>query len=513
MTDTTRLIVNTLAQNVRSLLNIVLSLYATRIVMDSLGQSDYGIYMLVAGIVSLLSYLVNALVTTTQRHLSYSYGRKDSMAARSIFANSLLLHCLGAAVLCCIALMFTNPVFNHGWLNIPADKVGETKIVYVFVVSSVFFTFITAPFRALLIAHENIVYISIVDVLDGVLKLALVFTLYLTPVYRLPLYAAIVSFIMLVNLVLLAGYSKLHYEECILMPRLEYYKKEVMSKIVGFATWTLYGTFCIFVRTQGVAVVLNRIFGTLINAAYGVATQVFGSIQFLSEALLNAIRPQIFKAEGNSDRKQMLFLSECASKYCFFLLALFSVPLMVEMPSILSVWLGDVPEYAALFCRTFIIASLIDQLSIGLGVANSAIGRIRNYTLLVFSIKAATVIAIWALLHTGHSIVSAMAAYVAIELIASIVRVPFLAKTAGLNVLAYIRNVYLKALVPMIAMTATSMACLHITDHPLRFFLTFSISIPVGCAAIWLFGTVREERAYVMESIHSKLKKRNDENK
>jgi len=173
MNSNTRLIVNTLAQNIRTIINIVLSLYSTRIAMQALGMSDYGIYMLVAGIVSLLSYLSNTLIVTTQRFLSYSAGAGQKAEMRKVFANSYLIHWLMGFSLSLLFAALTSLLFNGHLLNIPPDKMGEAKMVYLFVIVSVLFTFITAPFRALLISHENIVYISIVDVLDGMLKLGL----------------------------------------------------------------------------------------------------------------------------------------------------------------------------------------------------------------------------------------------------------------------------------------------------------------------------------------------------
>ena len=258
MNPSTRLVVNTIAQNVRTIINVVLSLYSTRIVMQALGVSDYGIYMLVAGIVTLLPYLVNALITTTQRHLSFAFGQGDTTEVKLIFANSYLLHWLFGGLLSLLAISLVSLIFNHGFLNIEAEKLLESKYVYLLVLTAVFFTFITAPFRSLLIAHENIVYISIVDVLDGILKLSLVFCLFLVEDYRLPLYALIMAFIQFFNLLMLSIYSKLHYKECILVPSIRLFKKEVTKKIIGFATWTLYGTLCIYFRNQGLAVVLNR---------------------------------------------------------------------------------------------------------------------------------------------------------------------------------------------------------------------------------------------------------------
>ena len=179
-----------------------------------------------------------------------------------------------------------------GWLfdsifNIPLGKTEESIVVYYLVIATVVITFISSPFRALLISHENIVYISTVDVLDGILKLALVFSLFLVDSWRLPLYALILASVMLFNLAMLAGYSLLHYEESCIVPNPKEWDKAVCRKLIGFAIWTVYGMACTYLRAQGIAVIINRVLGTLGNAAFGIALQVHGSIQFLSAAVPN----------------------------------------------------------------------------------------------------------------------------------------------------------------------------------------------------------------------------------
>lgn len=505
MNSNTRLIVNTLAQNIRTIINIVLSLYSTRIVMQALGQSDYGIYMLVAGIVSLLSYLSNTLVITTQRYLSFTQGKGDREELRYIFANSYLLHwILGIALaVCCLGL--TEWIFNGLGLNIPSDRLEEAKIVYLLVITSVFFTFIASPFRALLIAHENIVYISLVDLLDGILKLGLVFTLFLVENWRLSLYATIITGVMLFNLIALAAYGKLHYNECVIIPRISLWRDDIQRKIIGFATWTLYGMIAIYVRNQGLAVALNKFIGTLANAAYGIANQVFGSIQFLSQAILNAIAPQIMGEEGAGNRARAIHLSFLASKYCFLIFSMVCIPLVFEMPSILRIWLGDVPEHAVLFTDMMLIASLCDQITIGFGKLNQAIGKIRNYTLITFSIKVLTLpFIIWCLRSTW-GIHGAAGCFILFELGSAIIRLPILMTSAGVNATAYAKEVLLRILLPTlgIILTCWSIGQL-IPESNFRFLLTGFLSVIIGVLCTYLFAMTQTERQGICRLIMHK---------
>lgn len=508
MNSNIRIIINTIAQNVRALLNIFLSLYSSRVAMDALGHSDYGLYMLIAGVVSLLTYLVNALVVTTQRHLSYCYGEGDSQRAARYFSNSYLLHIVIGSVLVLLAVSLTTFIFDHHWLNVDPDRWTDAKYVYLLVVVSVFLTFVTSPFRALLVAHENIVYISVVDVLDGILKLGLVFLLYYIEEGRVVVYSAIMTFIILFHFLMLYIYSLAKYQECSAVPVLKSLDRAMMKQLAGFSSWTLYGMGCVYLRVQGLSVLLNRVFGTVINAAFGVGTQVFSSVQNFSQAILNAMSPQIVQAEGRQDRTRMFYLSACASRYSFLLLSMIVVPLSFEMESILTFWLGDVPAYAVLFCRVFLWASLLDQLTIGLNVAIQAIGRLGAYSLVVYTLKVLTLPAIWIGLRKGYSMEAAMSLYVLFELASALVRFPFLKRIAGLDILAYLQRVFVRVVLPVVLMFVVCwLFTCCVPDSAFRFLLTAGCSLFVGVLGTWIGALDTNERQFVLTQIAKYIKK------
>ena len=196
MNSSQRVIVNTVAQYVRTVVNILLSLYTVRIILDTLGVVDYGIYSLVAGVTAMLAFMTNALVTTTQRYMSYYQGKGDVRKMKEVFSNSEFLHLFIGAILV-LVLLFLTPVLFKGFLNVPQERIDASKLLYVIIVVILFVTFCTAPFRALLISHENILYISIVDIADGVLKLALVLLLPIINFDHLIVYGLILLFVQL----------------------------------------------------------------------------------------------------------------------------------------------------------------------------------------------------------------------------------------------------------------------------------------------------------------------------
>jgi Na+-driven multidrug efflux pump len=508
MKDNTRLVVNTLAHNVRTLINIILSLYSTRLVLQALGKQDYGLYMLVAGVVSLLSYLTSALVATTQRHLSYSNGQGNVEASKKVFANSYMLHLLVGISLAVICITLIPALFDTHFLNIEDTKIAIAKVLFLFVVVSVSFSMLASPFRALLISHENIVYISIIDVLDGILKLSLVFLLFLFADNRLVLYSVIIASVMLFNLLALAGYSHYKYAECCLVPHIRMWDAEIQKKLLSFAVWTLYSTLCVFGRMQGVAIVLNRAFGTIINAAYGISGQVLGSVAFLSQAIMNAVSPQIVKAAGAGDRKRMFFLSFMASKYSVFLLSIVVIPLVFEMPGILRIWLKDVPDHAVLFCNIMLITTLCDQITSGLNVANQALGKIRNYSLLIYTVKLLTVPAVWLGLKMGYSLDTIMLAFILFELLSAFLRIPFLVRTANMDVCIYARLVLARIILPVACMIISCYGMVQFCpDFIFRFLLTLAVNIFVSLLSIWLFGIGVTEKEYVRKAFGALRKK------
>lgn len=498
-----RIVVNTLAQHTRAIINICLSLYSTRLVLQALGQNDYGIYSLVAGVVAMLSFLTGAMVVTTQRQLSFYYSKGDENNLKAMFSNSLLLHFILASSIA-IALAALTPLIFDGFLEIEPARIATAKKVYYMAVLALVITFITAPYKALFIAHEEIVYVSAVDVIDGILKLAFALCLSFITYDRLMAYAIAIAGIMAFNYLALALWAKGHFTECVLLPKFKLIRRQHFKELTNFATWTVYGIGCIMARTQGVAIILNKFFGTIVNSAYGIALQIFNSILFIAQAVVNAMSPQIVKAEGADDRQRMLRLSELASKYAFLLLSTVTIPLAFEMPSVLSTWLGDVPPDAVTLCRFIIITALCDQITIGLGIANQAIGRIRNYTVTVNTIKVLTLPAFWLCLFLGCSIRQAMWTYLGFEVLCAIIRLPFLKYTAGLSIRHFINHVFARVAIPVTVITIVCYLIVTYIHIPFRFLLTIIIAIVAAGVTIWYFAFEDIERQTALQMIKRK---------
>lgn len=505
MHPTKRIIVNTLVQYLKSVFTIGLSFYTTRLILDALKVDDFGIYSVVGGVVTMLGFIANAMVITTQRYISFYFGRGDAQYVKKLFTNSLLLHIIIGSVLAIILLLLTKVVM--GMLTIPEERFDTAQKVYFITTALLFITIIIAPFKALFIAREHITYIALVEIVDAVVKLLCVIALTNASADKLLLYALIMAAIQLLNLMAYAGYSRWKFPEC----RLLIYRHDIdgktMKSIFNFAGWSTFGMGSIAARNQGVAVILNHFFGTAINAAYGLAFQIYNSMAFVSSSILNAMNPQIMKAEGGGDHQKMLRLAGQESKFSVALMAIVSIPILIELPAILDVWIkNEVPPYTAMFCTYIIVSFMIDQATIGLHAVNQAMGHIRTYSLLTFTPKLLSVILVWLLLHLGFPVDSSMWVFITIETLVSIVRLPYLKHTAGLSIPYYLRHTILP-LVPLFAASIVSSYGIVMLFHlEYRFILTIIVSMLVTSLIAWRYTLSNEERRFFTESVMKRLR-------
>jgi len=360
----------------------------------------------------------------------------------------------------------------------------------------VFLTFVTSPYRSLLISHENIVFISIIEICDAALKALIAVSLLHISYDRLFAYGLLLVAINLFNFILFAGYCYMKYEECVAKPW-QYYQKSYIGELVSFAGWNLYGTGCTIGRTQGLSIVFNKFIGPTINAAYGISLQASSCSNFLSAALTNATRPQITKAEGSGDREKALWLTVITTKFSFFLTSMVAVPLLFEIRPILAAWLGQVPEYSVLLCYMVLLGTLVDSTTLGLEYIIQAIGDIKTYVIVKNTPKLLTVPLAIVLLLMGFPIMSVAVSYVTIEALCAFVRIYLLHKKTGFAFRDYIDGVLKRAAIPTLVCVVCCLACTNMLNFDYRFVLTFCMAFSLHAISIYLFGIGTSEKAVI----------------
>ncbi|MEH6307398.1 oligosaccharide flippase family protein [Olivibacter sp. CPCC 100613] len=491
-----RVALNTSILYLRMLVTTGITLYTTRVVLNVLGSTDYGLFNLVAGIVLMLSFLNTTMASSTQRFLSFYQGADDLPMQKRVFSNSMLLHII-IAVIIVVALEITGLFLFNGTLNIPVARLEATRFVYHFMAATVFFNVVVVPFNGALIAHENMVWVAIVNVIETLLKLGIALLLTVLPYDRLMVYGALTALVSVVSFLLYAVYCLRKYADCSLNGITAQADKPLLKELSTFAGWNLFGTLCGLGRTQGLAVLLNIFLGAVINAAYGIANQVAAQLNFFSATLLRALNPQIMKSEGANDRARMLRLAMMASKFGFFLLAIIAIPACFEMEAILNLWLKNVPPHTVVFCQLVLIATLINQLTIGLQSAVQAIGDIKYYQIVVGTTLLLNLPIAYILLSLHYPVYSVIISYAIIEFLACVLRMFFLKYLGGLSIGNYLSRVVYREIIPVtIALITGGLATKYI-HYQHRFLLSIPLTCLVFGLSIYCFGLCADEKILI----------------
>lgn len=503
--DSQRIVANTGILFTRLVLTIVISLFSTRIVLQALGNSDFGIFSLISGLILMLAFLNAALGSSTQRFLSYHHGIGDGKLLKRVFTNSLFLHIVIGFFIVVFIQLVGIFLFN-GFLNIAPARIRAAKLIYQCTALAFFFNIVSVPFTGALTAHENQLWSAIVNLLESFAKLAIAYYLFHTHGDKLIVYGLLMACIMIMKCVLFGGYCFKNYEECTVQGLFQI-DKPLIKELTSFAGWNLFGIVCSMGRFQGLAVVLNRFFGTVANAAYGISNQIGTQLNYMSESLLVAVNPQIMRAEGNGDRRKMLRLATLASKYGMLIMAGFSIPILFEISSILHLWLKEVPPNTVVFCSLTILAIVINQETVGLQSAVQAIGRIKVYQIVIGILMMLNLPVAYLLLHLGFAPYWAILIFVIIEALACVFRLFFLRSLANMSILEYSRKVFLRQIIPVLVSVSICWLITHLLDFQWRWVLTIAASGLFFCLSIYLFGMEKQEKHMLMELVANVRKK------
>ncbi len=357
-------------------ITMFISLYTTRLILNSLGASDFGIFNIVGGAIAMLGFLNAAMAGATQRFMSYCEGEGDKEKQKSIFNISLVLHFF-IALLLGIVLWIAGYFFFNGILNIPADRIFAAKVIYGSLIVSTLFTVMTVPYDAVMNAHENMKYYAVVGIIESILKLAVAFAVVYTSSDKLIVYGLLMACIPLITMAIMRVYCHKHYVECVFAPK-QYWHKGLMREMTGFAGWNFLGSAAGLVGNYGNGIILNHFFGVILNAALGIVNQVNGQLLILTNNMMKALTPVIVKKEGAHNRKEMLRWSFIGCRFSYLLLVWIAIPICIETNYILELWLKSVPEWTALFLRFQIVRTLLELTTLSLSTSLSATGNIKK---------------------------------------------------------------------------------------------------------------------------------------
>lgn len=373
-------IANTGILYLKMIITILVTLLSTRWILQALGAESYGLYMLIGGVASLFSFLNSALSSATQRFLSFEIGKGNIVTISEVFYNSFIIH-LACAFLVVVLFIVGGWLLIDDVLNIEEHQVSDARFVLLTMSISTFWVILSVPYQAVMNAHENMVVISLIDVLQSFLKLFLAWYLLSYEGNSLRVYSFLIMAISILALIISLIYCSHRYREV----RFSWHKITDFSYIkqLGcYLSWLIFGFICSLGRIQGLPLILNIFWGTVVNAAYGIANQVNSQLCFFSNSMLKAIRPQIVQSEGQGNRERMIRLSFTACKFAVILLSCLVIPFFFNVSYIMQLWLNNVPNYTVDFVKIFLCISLINQLNSGAFLANEGIGKIKRFQLI-----------------------------------------------------------------------------------------------------------------------------------
>ena len=491
-------------------ITMFISLYTTRLILNSLGASDFGIFNIVGGAIAMLGFLNAAMASATQRFMSYSEGEGNKEKQKSIFNVSVVLH-LGISIVVGIALLIAGYFFFNGILNIPADRIFAAKVVYGSLIVSTMFTVMTVPYDAAMNAHENMKYYAIVGIFESFLKLAVAFACVYTTFDKLIVYGSLMACIPLITLTIMRVYCHKHYEECVIAPR-QYWNKGLMKEMTSFAGWNFIGSLMSIISNYGMGIVLNHFFGTLLNAAQGIANQVSGQLGALGTSMKKAINPVITKSAGAHNEEMMIQSSITGTKTTFFIVTICFSPIMVDARYILTLWLKNPPPYAFQFCLLLLTTNILQNLTLFIPQAISAQGKIKRYTLWGSVIGVAPLIISSICFSIGlppyymyFSMIMAAIAKIILDLY-------FGQKLCNIHAIYFIKEVIVKLLFCMIAAIVLGLF-VQMTLSPsfLRFILISIMAITTYSLCFYWIGLNEQEKNILRNAfitIKHKIKKK-----
>ena len=498
MTDTStnnkRIAKNTLLLYVRTLFVLLVSLYTSRVVLNTLGVTDYGVYNVVGGVVAMFGFINSSMAAATQRYITFALGKGDAEQLQKVFSTALQIHVL-ISVLVIVLGETIGLWFMYTQMQIPADRMDAAFWVLQCSIVSTAVMIISVPYNADIIAHERMSAFAYISILEAVLKLVVVYMLVVFSYDKLILYAILILAVQLLIRFCYSRYCNRHFAES---KYRRVWDKALFKEMTGFAGWSMFGNLSGVLFGQGLNMLLNVFFGPVVNAARAVSVQVQHAIQQFVGSFQMALNPQITKTYAKGEIDDMHRLMFRSARFSFYLLFLLSLPVLLETDFILTVWLKTVPENTVVFLRIMICTSLIYTLANPLMVANQATGKVRRYQAVCGTILLMILPVSYVCLKLGCPAYSVFVVHFVMESVAQLARMVMLRPLIGIRIRDYVKNIYIKVLfVAGLSVLVPLIVYLNMDATVLRFFIVCALCVlSVGTVA-YTIGLSSNERIFV----------------
>ena len=503
-----RIALNSIVLFIRMLVLTLVNLFAVRLVLKGMGIVDYGIYNAIAALVTASSCVSSTLAMSTQRFYSFAIGKGDHEQLRGIFSSSLKLSVVLAGGIIVLFGIF-GPWFIQTQMTIPANRLDASILLFVFALGAFIFSLFQIPFLGAIFAHEQMGIYALVSTMDCLLKLLLAYMLQFTRCDKLLLYGIGIMLVAMIVFLAYFLYAKKHYPEC------KYQRSKnqrLIGKLASFSGWTFYGTMTSMATIQGSALILNVFFGPLANAAFSISNQLYNALNSLNNSTTVAFRPAMIKAYSGHEYNFLNKLFSSSNKLIFYLLFLIVAPFMIEAHDVLVIWLGEenVTEEMTLFCKLYMIYTLLLSLHNPITIIVQATGSVKTYELWVesiFLISLPLAILMFKLGYPPHWMIVSLIICCLLAHVARLIILP--RKYPQFNLRKYVTEFVVVAIAIAILSIAgalvTSWICL--SSIWLRLITVCLVTTTVILSCIFTFGLNREEKSKV-KSLFTNLRRR-----
>lgn len=497
---------NTLFLYFRMMFTMIVSLYTSRVILQNLGISDYGIYQSVGGIVGMLSFINGALSTGSSRFLTYELGRNNKERLKKTFCTTLLIH-IAIAILIVLIAETLGLWFVYNKLTIPADRLGAAITVFHLSILTSIITITQVPYTASIISHERMGIYAYMSIIEVSLKLAIVYLLTISSWDRLEFYAVLLCAVQIGIALFYRLYCIRHFEEARFRV---IFDKDIFKSIAGFSGWSLFANIAIALTNQGSTILTNIFFGPSVVTSRAISLQVnMAANQFVNN-FRTAANPQIVKLYAKQDFEGSKKLLLSSTKYSFYLMYLLGLPIFLLSEPLLYLWLGQVPAYSVIFLQLVIIQSLFSVFDTSFYTALYAKGRLRENALISPFLLAAQFPIVYVLFKHGLSPVALSWAGLITSVILGVVVKPILLHKVVSYTYKEIMEVF-KSCFKVVIVSAPfvtlfdffmNLECTNILWH---FILTILFSILIISVAIYCVGMDKTSRQKVRSFLHYKI--------
>lgn len=509
MTDITqnnkRIAKNTLLLYLRMFFIMAVTLFTSRVVLKTLGVVDFGIYNVVGGVVAMMGILNGAMSVSTQRYLTFELGKNDILKLRQVFSMCLTIFALLSLVILVLAetigLWFLNTR-----MVIPDDRIVAANWVYQFSILSCIFSLLTNPYNATIIARERMNVYAYVGVLEVMLKFGVVYLLLIIPVDRLEMYGCLILLSQVIVSFSYIIYCVKHFPES---RYYFYWDKSLFKELISYSGWNLFGSISGLVKSQGLNILLNLFFNPTVNAARGIAYQVNAAISQFFTNFYTAVRPQITKYYAQKDLENMFILVFRSSKMSYFLILLISLPIIIETPFIIDLWLGQLPDYVVSFVRLIVIITAVDAMASPLMTTAHATGKIAFYQFSVGSVTMLNIPISYFLLYTGGEPTIVFIVSLCLSVFNLFLRLWIVKRLVDFPVVRYIKDVIMISfIVTVVALLIPLICYLYLDDNVLNSIIICFLAVFSVLFSAYFIGLNHLEKNVLNELVKKKLLKK-----